>query len=122
MNCENIRELLALRLYDELEGSEGARVDAHLTDCGACRKAAAELERGLGRLRVASIPAAAPARPAHLRFRARHVAAARADGLGDFLAFGKARHAGERVVGFESDPHCLHDASAPYRLGQNDSE
>ena len=81
MSCENIRELLALRLYDELEGSEGARVDAHLLDCEACRKAAAELERGLGRLRVASNSAAPPGPPALGCFHVRHVAAAFAAGL-----------------------------------------
>ena len=45
---ETFRELLALRLYGELEPDESARLARHLTDCAACREEAGALERGLG--------------------------------------------------------------------------
>jgi hypothetical protein len=80
MNCETTRELLALRLYDELERDEGARLDAHLADCAACRAKADELEQGLGRLAAASELAPLPAAPTP-RFHGWQVAAAFAAGL-----------------------------------------
>lgn len=46
---ETFRELLALRLYDELEAAESAALDAHLAGCAACRTFALELQAGLGR-------------------------------------------------------------------------
>jgi len=50
MNCRDYRELLALRLYDELDAPETDRLQAHLEACAACRAYAAELDLGLGRL------------------------------------------------------------------------
>jgi hypothetical protein len=54
-------ELLALRLYGELDPSESARLDAHLKVCGACRTFAGELEHGLGALALSAPEAAAGA-------------------------------------------------------------
>jgi predicted anti-sigma-YlaC factor YlaD len=45
-----MRELLALRLYGELDDAGRARLDDHLTHCAACRAFDVELERGLGQL------------------------------------------------------------------------
>ncbi len=81
MNCETNRELLALRLYGELEGDEGERVDAHLASCAACRATAAELERGLGLLRAAPPALESPDSWARARFRGHHLAASFAAGL-----------------------------------------
>lgn len=47
---ETWRELLALRLYDELDPEEAARLAHHLAGCAACRDEAAAIERGLGSL------------------------------------------------------------------------
>lgn len=54
---ESFEELLALRLYDELDPSENARLSAHLEECAACRARAVELETSLGRLRGESAEA-----------------------------------------------------------------
>lgn len=45
---ESFRELTALRLYDELDGADAERLEAHLSGCAECREYAAELEAGLG--------------------------------------------------------------------------
>ena len=50
------QELLALRLYGELDPADGPRLDAHLAGCAACRALAGELERVLGAL----VPLSAP--------------------------------------------------------------
>jgi predicted anti-sigma-YlaC factor YlaD len=80
MNCETTRELLALRLYDELERDEGARIDAHLAECGDCRALDADLGRGLGRLGASPAVLERAAEPAARRFRSVHVVAAFAAG------------------------------------------
>ena len=51
---DDIHELLALRLYGELEAGDVSRVEAHLAECAACRTFAGELEHGLGRVAMAS--------------------------------------------------------------------
>lgn len=56
-----LRELLALRLYDELDPAETTRLDAHLAECSACRAYDAELVAGLGSLRPVREDAALPA-------------------------------------------------------------
>lgn len=48
MTHATYRELLALRLYDELDEDESRDLDAHLSDCAECRAYASELESGLG--------------------------------------------------------------------------
>ncbi|MCZ6597699.1 MAG: zf-HC2 domain-containing protein [Planctomycetota bacterium] len=53
MKHEGFRELLALRLYDELDGRESELLDEHLRGCAACADFARELESGLGALRKA---------------------------------------------------------------------
>ena len=50
-DCDRYEELAALRLYGELEGDEGPRLEAHLAGCARCRATAEGLRRGLGRLR-----------------------------------------------------------------------
>jgi len=50
MRHEEIRELCALQLYDELDADEAARLEAHLTGCDECASFARELRAGLGRL------------------------------------------------------------------------
>jgi len=47
---DEIRELLALRLYGELDAEGHEQVARHLPGCEACTAFASELERGLGRL------------------------------------------------------------------------
>lgn len=47
---ERFRELAALALYDELDGTEHATLEQHRASCADCRAFAAELELGLGRL------------------------------------------------------------------------
>jgi anti-sigma factor RsiW len=47
---ERSRELLALRLYGELDLDERGELEHHLEACAACRAFAGELDRGLGRL------------------------------------------------------------------------
>lgn len=47
----HFHELLALRLYDELDADELASLEQHLQACEACRAFAAELTAGLGALR-----------------------------------------------------------------------
>lgn len=48
MNHERFQELLALRLYGEVDAAERAELDAHLATCAACARAARELDAGLG--------------------------------------------------------------------------
>jgi len=48
--CDDYRELAALRLYDELEADDSARLERHLGGCAACAGFARELQAGLGRL------------------------------------------------------------------------
>ncbi len=48
-DCEPFRELLALRLYDELSNDEDRRLGEHLQQCHDCTAFAGELEVGLGR-------------------------------------------------------------------------
>jgi anti-sigma factor RsiW len=48
MNHETFHELIALRLYDEIDASDRSRLEAHLEICAACRVFAAEIEQGLG--------------------------------------------------------------------------
>ena len=45
---EDYRELIALRLYEELEGRDGVRLEQHLSGCAPCREYALALEAGLG--------------------------------------------------------------------------
>ena len=61
MQHQDILELLALDLYDELDAADRARLDAHLADCAACRAFARELESGLGRLAANDVEGALPA-------------------------------------------------------------
>src|SRR5882724_6783239 len=59
MTCTDIREQLPLHLYGDLPPDERARVDAHLTQCPACRVVAAEfaaIRRGLNAAPAASRP------------------------------------------------------------------
>ena len=51
MTHEQIRELLALRLYGEIDSEEEQRILEHLRECRACASFARELEQGLGRVR-----------------------------------------------------------------------
>lgn len=48
MNHERFEQLLALRLYGEVDAGERAELDAHLAMCAECTRAARELESGLG--------------------------------------------------------------------------
>ena len=50
MTHETHREMLALRLYGELDVEDAVRLDAHLEECADCRAFAAELDAGLGAL------------------------------------------------------------------------
>lgn len=47
---EAYEELMALRLYGELDAPEVQRLDEHLRDCAACRARADELGSSLGAL------------------------------------------------------------------------
>ena len=67
------RELLALRLYGELDPADGPRLDAHLAGCAACRALAGELVRDLGAL----VPLSAPDGDLPAGWRERLSAAAR---------------------------------------------
>jgi len=76
MDHDVFQELLCLRLYGELDADDGARLDAHLGACAACRSFALELEGSLGELaRRPAEPDALPAewavRRAALRPRSR---------------------------------------------------
>lgn len=42
------REMLALRLYDELSAGESVTLERHLAECPDCARFAEELEQGLG--------------------------------------------------------------------------
>lgn len=48
MTHERYKELLALRLYDELNGDETGELDTHLEGCDGCRAYERELAGGLG--------------------------------------------------------------------------
>ena len=50
MMHENFRELIALRLYGEIEEKDRSRLQAHLSGCDACARYAREIEAGLGAL------------------------------------------------------------------------
>lgn len=63
------RELLALRLYGELDPAETQRLDAHLAACAACRAFGGELARGLGALAPSAAEAAGGDLPAGWRER-----------------------------------------------------
>jgi anti-sigma factor RsiW len=76
MKHESFRELLALRLYGELEANDGARLADHLTDCPDCRQFARELAAGLGALRAAPVQQAEGEIPADWRERLRRSTAA----------------------------------------------
>jgi len=56
MKHEWMRELIALRLYGEVE--ERDRLEEHLEGCADCRRFAQELESGLGTLARASLATA----------------------------------------------------------------
>jgi anti-sigma factor RsiW len=47
---EEFRELIALRLYGEIDGEERARLERHLGSCETCARFASEIEAGLGAL------------------------------------------------------------------------
>jgi anti-sigma factor RsiW len=51
MKHDEFREMLALRLYGELDERGRAELDAHLRACADCRRFASELDVGLGALR-----------------------------------------------------------------------
>ena len=51
---ERFHELLALRLYGELEPREAGVLEGHLADCPDCAAYAEELEGSLGRLAAAA--------------------------------------------------------------------
>ena len=71
MKHEAFREMLALRLYGELEPDEQARLDQHLRMCADCRSFASELESGLGSLRAVRVERASDELPADWRERLR---------------------------------------------------
>jgi anti-sigma factor RsiW len=48
MKHDDIRQLLALRLYGEIDDAQRERVESHVAGCDDCRTFADELERGLG--------------------------------------------------------------------------
>jgi anti-sigma factor RsiW len=48
MTHETFHELIALRLYGELDAAETARLEEHLASCTDCRAVALELEETLG--------------------------------------------------------------------------
>jgi anti-sigma factor RsiW len=50
MSHDRYPELLALRLYGELDAAAAAELDAHLHACAACRRLERELGAGLGAL------------------------------------------------------------------------
>lgn len=54
MNHETIHELLALRLYEEIDDRERAALEQHLSMCADCRLLASELAAGLGTVRAPS--------------------------------------------------------------------
>ena len=54
MNLEEAKELLALRLYDELSPAESAALDRFLEESAEARAYARELEQGLGRCKAAA--------------------------------------------------------------------
>jgi len=71
MKHESFRELLALRLYGEIEPDERDRLDEHLDSCADCRTFARELEDGLGSLRASPAERASDDLPADWRERLR---------------------------------------------------
>ena len=50
MTHESMRELIALRLYGEIDAGERERLERHLGTCAECRAYASEIEAGLGAL------------------------------------------------------------------------
>jgi len=54
MSHDRYPELLALRLYGELDAAAAAGLEAHLGECAACRRLERELGSGLGALVPAS--------------------------------------------------------------------
>lgn len=64
MKHERMRELLALRLYDEIEPEEQLELASHLASCIECARFAGELDSGLGRLREEAARAADAQLPA----------------------------------------------------------
>lgn len=57
MTCTEARDLLPLLLYGDLPPAEAERLRAHLTDCPACARERAVLERVRGALDAAPVPA-----------------------------------------------------------------
>jgi anti-sigma factor RsiW len=49
-DCLQVRELLGLRLYGELEPDDALALERHLATCAACTADFRELDRGLGAL------------------------------------------------------------------------
>lgn len=64
MKHEAFRELLALRLYGEIDSDEERGLLLHLDQCRACADFARELESGLGRARALHAEAATSDLPA----------------------------------------------------------
>ena len=60
MRHDTFHELIALRLYGEIDAEERARLDAHLRGCAECSRYAGEIESGLG-----VVPRGAGARADH---------------------------------------------------------
>ncbi|MAG54748.1 MAG: hypothetical protein CMJ83_00500 [Planctomycetes bacterium] len=56
MNHDRYQELLALRLYDELDDADARALHAHLADCADCRTFENDLASGLGVLATATRP------------------------------------------------------------------
>lgn len=48
MNHESFRELIALRLYGEIDADERTKLERHLESCAECRRFVVEIESGLG--------------------------------------------------------------------------
>lgn len=63
MTCQEVRDLLPLAAYDDLAGAERAAVDAHLTQCPACRQELIEFEQLRQKLNNTPSPRASIALP-----------------------------------------------------------
>lgn len=58
MNCKHVRELLPLLTYGDLAGDERSAIEAHLSQCAACRTELAALNQVRGLLDESPTPAA----------------------------------------------------------------